>query len=174
MQFDITDDLEESQPCQPLESILSVCVETIHRVKAVALHDNVCKASYDDSNFQQDANGVWGEIEGPQRDPTTGAIRIGQAPPWTIMPWTKQDLTECLNLWDTAIDLIEQGMSFPPLAHPTGLVDLANHEYLPIAEGLHDSSSCKQEHQGSALLRQVCVSRLPIPSRGSPSCLRSM
>lgn len=135
MQFNITDDLEESQPWQPLESILSVWAEMIHRVKAVALHDNVCKASYDDSNFQQDANGVWGEIEGQQRDPTTGAIRIGQAPPWTIMPWTKQDLTEFLNLWDTAIVLIEQRMSFPPQAHPTGLVDLANHEFLPIAEG---------------------------------------
>lgn len=135
MHFDITDDLEESQPWQPLESILSVWIEMIQRGKAVALPDNVCKASYDDSDWQQDASGIWQEIKGPQRDPTTGAIRIGQAPPWTIVPWTKQDLTESLELWETAVDLIEEKMSLPPQAHESGLVDPAILGALPIPEG---------------------------------------
>lgn len=133
--FDIGDELEESNPWQPLESILSVWIEMIQRGKAVALHDSVCKASYDQSDFQQDANGAWQEVKGPQRHPTTGSIRIGQAPPWTIVPWTKQDLTECLDLWETVIDLIEQRMSLAPQAQETGLIDPASFEALPIPEG---------------------------------------
>jgi hypothetical protein len=135
MHFDIADELEESSPWQPLESILSVWIEMIQRGKAVALHDHVCKASYDNSDYQQDADGVWQEIKGPQRDPTTGAIRIGQAPPWTIAPWTKQDLTECLEIWTTAVGLIEERMSLLPQAHETGLVDPSAFEALPIPEG---------------------------------------
>lgn len=135
MHFDITDDLEESHPWQPLESILSVWIEMIQRGKALALHDDVCKAGYDASDWQQDANGAWQEIKGPQRDPTTGAIRIGQAPPWTIVPWTKQDLTECLEVWEMAVDLIEERMSLPPQSHESGLVDPASFEALPIPEG---------------------------------------
>jgi hypothetical protein len=98
MHFDIADELEESGPWQPLESVLSVWIEMTHRGKAVALHDDVCKASYDNSDWQRDANGAWQEIKGPQRDPLTCAIRLGQAPPWTIVPRTKQDLTECLEI----------------------------------------------------------------------------
>jgi hypothetical protein len=135
MHFDITDDLEESQPWQPLESILSVWIEMIHRGKAVALPDNVCKASYDQFDWQQDANGEWQGIKGPQRDPTTGAIRIGQAPPWTIVPWTQQDLTECLQIWDTAVELIEEKMSLRSQTHENGLVGSANFEGLPIPNG---------------------------------------
>jgi hypothetical protein len=135
MHFDITDDLEESQPWQPLESILSVWIEMIQRGKAIALPEDVCKVSYDESDWQQDANGEWQETKGPQRDPTTGAIRIGQAPPWTIVPWTQQDLTECLEIWETAVELIEQSMSLPPQAHETGLVDPASFESIPIADG---------------------------------------
>ena len=81
MHFDVTDDLNESQPWQPLESILSVWIEMILRGKAIALPDDVCKAGYGESDWQQIANGIWQEIKGPQRDPTTGAIRIGQARP---------------------------------------------------------------------------------------------
>jgi hypothetical protein len=135
MHFDIADDLEESGPWQPLESILSVWIEMIQREKAVALHDDVCKASYDTLDYQQDANGAWQEIKGPQRDPLTGAIRIGQAPPWTIVPWTQQDLTECLEIWDMAVGLIEEMMSLPPEAQETGLVNPATFEALPIPEG---------------------------------------
>jgi len=135
MHFDIADELEEQNPWQPLESILSVWIEMIQRGKAVALHDEVCKAGYDDSDFQQNADGVWQEIQGPQRDPATGAIRIGQAPPWTIVPWTKQDLTECLQLWEIAVDLIEERMSLSPQAHENGLVDPAIFDALPIPEG---------------------------------------
>jgi hypothetical protein len=135
MHFDIADELEESSPWQPLESILSVWIEMIQGGNAVALHDDVCKASYGNSDYQQDADGVWQEIKGPQRDPTTGAIRIGQAPPWTIVPWTKQDLTECLEIWDTAVGLIEERMSLLPQAHETGLVDPSTFEALPIPEG---------------------------------------
>jgi hypothetical protein len=135
MHFDLTDELNESQPWQPLESILSVWIEMIQRGKAVALPDDVCKASYGESDWQQDANGIWQEIRGPQRDPTTGAIRIGQASPWTIVPWTKQDLTECLEIWETAVDLIEERMSLPAQAHESGLVDPASLEALPIPEG---------------------------------------
>ena len=47
MHFDISDELEEFNPWQPLESILTVWIEMIQRGKAVALHDDVCKASYD-------------------------------------------------------------------------------------------------------------------------------
>jgi hypothetical protein len=135
MHFDIADELEESNPWQPLESILSVWVEMIQRGKAIALHDDVCKARYNESDWQQNVDGVWQEIQGPQRDPTTGAIRIGQAPPWTIVPWAKQDLTECLQLWETAVDLIEERMSLPPQAHENGLVHPASFEALPIPEG---------------------------------------
>jgi hypothetical protein len=135
MHFDITDELDKSQPWQPLESILSVWIEMIQRGKAIALPGDVCKASYGESDWQQDTNGIWQETKGPQRDPTTGAIRIGKAPPWTIVPWTKQDLTGCLEIWDTAVDLIEGRMSLPTQAHESGLVDLASLEALPIPEG---------------------------------------
>ena len=107
----------------------------IQRGKAVALHDDVCKASYDESDWPLDASGIRYEIKGPQRDPTTGAIRIGQAPPWTIVPWAEQDLAECLEIWKTAVDMIEEKMSLPQQAHETGLVDLATIEALPIPEG---------------------------------------
>jgi hypothetical protein len=135
MHFDITDDLEESQPWQPLENILSVWIEMIQRGKAIALPEDVCKVSYDESDWQQDANGEWQETKGPQRDPTTGAIRIGQAPPWTIVPWTQQDLTECLEIWETAVELIEQRMSLPPHTHESILVGAASLEGLPIPDG---------------------------------------
>jgi hypothetical protein len=135
MHFDIADELEESGPWQPLESVLSVWIEMTHRGKAVALHDDVCKASYDNSDWQRDANGAWQEIKGPQRDPLTCAIRLGQAPPWTIVPWTKQNLTECLEIWETAVDMIEERMSLPTHTHETGLVDPASFEALPIPEG---------------------------------------
>lgn len=135
MHFDICDEMDESNPWQPLESVLSVWIGMIQRGKVVALHDDVCKASYDASEWAQDANGLWYEIKGPQRDPTTGAIRIGQAPPWTIVPWTKQDLTECLETWEMAVDLIEEKISLPPNAHESGLVDLATMETLPIPDG---------------------------------------
>lgn len=135
MHFDITDELQESQPWQPLEDILSVWIEMIQRGKVVALPDGVCKASYDESDYQQDSTGVWQEIKGPQRDPSTGAVRIGQAPPWTIVPWTEQDLTECLEIWETAVGLIERRMRLPPQAHASGLVDSASFDTLPIPEG---------------------------------------
>jgi hypothetical protein len=135
MHFDIADELEESGPWQPLESILSVWIDMIQRGKAVALHDDVCKASYDNSDYQQDSDGAWQEIKGPQRDHLTGAIRIGQAPPWTIVPWTQQDLTECLEIWDMAVDMIEERMSLPTHAHENGLVDPVSLESLPIPEG---------------------------------------
>lgn len=135
MHFDISDELEDYNPWQPLESILTVWIEMIQRGKAVALHDGVCKASYDESDWPVDANGLRYEIKGPQRDSTTGAIRIGQAPPWTIVPWAKQDLTECLETWKTAIELIEEKMSLPPQAIDNGLVDTATIESLPIPEG---------------------------------------
>lgn len=45
MHFDITDELQESQPWQPLENILSVWIEMNQRGKVVALPDGVCKAS---------------------------------------------------------------------------------------------------------------------------------
>lgn len=135
MHFDISDDLEDSSPWQPLESILSVWIEMIQRGKAVALHEDVCKASYDQSDWPLDANGLRYEVKGPLRDPTTNAIRIGQAPPWTIVPWAKEDLSECLETWKTAVDLIEEKMSLPQQAHENGLVDLAIIETLPIPEG---------------------------------------
>lgn len=135
MHFDLCDELNESSPWQPLESILSVWIEMIQRGKAVALHDEVCKASYDDSAWELDANGVAQEIKGAQRDPATGAIRIGQIPPWTIVPWTEQDLTECLELWETAVELIEERMRLSPQAHESGLVDPASFDALPIPEG---------------------------------------
>ena len=135
MHFDISDEMEESGPWQPLESILSVWIGMIQRGKAVALHDDVCKASYDESDWPLDANGLRYEVKGPQRDPATGVIRIGQAPPWTIVPWTEQDLTECLETWEMAVDLIEEEMSLPPQTQENGLVDLASIEALPIPEG---------------------------------------
>jgi len=135
MHFDATDDLNESQPWQPLESVLSVWIEMILREKAVALPDDVCKVGYGESDYQQDANGDWQEIEGQQRDPTTGAIRIGQAPPWTIVPWTMQDLTECLELWATAVESIELRMSLPPQTHESGLINPASLEALPLPDG---------------------------------------
>jgi hypothetical protein len=135
MHFDILDDLAESQPWQPLECILTVWIEMIQRGKAVALHDDVCKASYDTSHWQPDANGNWQEIKGPQRDPNTGAIRIGQASPWTIVPWTKQDLTDCLEIWEMAVNLIEENMSLPPHEKESGLVNPASFDVLPISDG---------------------------------------
>ena len=135
MHFDISDELEESNPWQPLESILTVWIEMIQRGKAVALHDDVCKASYDQSDWPLDANGLRYEVKGPQRDPTTGAIRIGQAPPWTIVPWAKQDLAECLETWKTALELIEEKVLLPSQAIEYGLVDIATIDALPIREG---------------------------------------
>lgn len=135
MHFDISDDLQDFSPWQPLESILSVWIEMIQREKAIALRDDVCKASYDQSDWPLDANGLLYEIKGPQRDPTTGAIRIGQAQPWTIVPWAKQDLSECLETWKTAVDMIEEKMSLPQQVHENGLVELATIEALPVPEG---------------------------------------
>jgi hypothetical protein len=135
MHFDILDELAESQPWQPLECILTVWIEMIQRGKAVALHDDVCKAGYDSSDWQQDEGGNWQEIKGPQRDPATGAIRIGQASPWTIVPWTKQDLADCLEVWEMAIALIEEKMSLPPHEHDSGLVVPASFDVLPFPDG---------------------------------------
>lgn len=135
MHFDIGDELNETGPWQPLESILSVWIEIIQRGKAVALHNGVCRATYGQSEWLLDANGNFYEVKGPERHPNTGAIRIGQAPPWTIVPWTDQDLTECLGLWKTAVDLIEEKMSLPQEEHEIGLVSLASLEALPIHEG---------------------------------------
>lgn len=135
MHFDIADELNESSPWQPLESILSVWIEMIQCGKAVALHDDECKAGYDDSDWRLDANGNFYEVKGPQRDPNTGAIRIGQAPPWTIVPWTGQDLTECLGLWKTAVDMIEERISLPQQDRQTGLVSRTSLEAVPIPEG---------------------------------------
>jgi hypothetical protein len=57
MHFDTTDQLNESQSQQSLQSVMSVWIKMIQRGKAVALPDDVCKISYDDSDWQQDVNG---------------------------------------------------------------------------------------------------------------------
>ena len=135
MHFDICDELGETNPWQPLESILTVWIEMIQRGKAVALHHDECKASYDESDWPLGANGQRYEVKGPQRDPATGAIRIGQAPPWTIVPWAKQDLIECLETWEMAVSLIEEKMSLSPHTHESGLVESASIKNLPIPDG---------------------------------------
>ncbi|KAK5123118.1 hypothetical protein LTR85_003316 [Meristemomyces frigidus] len=104
--LDIADELEADQPWQKLESILIVWIEMIQRQKIVALPDAVGKTSYEGI-----AGGGVRRIEGPERDPVTGAKRFDhQAEPWTIVPWAPQDLEECLELWAMVVDAMEEKM----------------------------------------------------------------
>ncbi|KAK5130470.1 hypothetical protein LTR08_001992 [Meristemomyces frigidus] len=100
--FDITDDLllYPEQPWQKLESVLSVWIEMIQREKVVALHDDVDR----DQGWPHDA----------ERDLAMKLNRHyrleGEQTPWTMAPWSAIDLEQTLEVWQMAVEMIEQKM----------------------------------------------------------------
>lgn len=133
MNFDITDELKPNNPWQKLESILSVWIEMIQRQKVVALPDNVGEERYESST-----DGKPLLIQGPERDPLTGAKRISsEQRPWTIVPYSAQDLSECLELWDMIVRSIEEkmGLGESQPSKPSVLLDDETLDSAKIPDG---------------------------------------
>lgn len=133
MHFDIEDDLVlEFEKWDKLESILTVWIEMIQRGKVVALPANVGRQEYKPS-----PEGGFSLIEGPHRDPLTGARRIyEELSPWTVQPWTSKDLEESLSTWDSFVGAVEQKMGLEAMALPAvGLYDSATLDAARVPEG---------------------------------------
>ncbi|KAK3651349.1 hypothetical protein LTR56_005806 [Elasticomyces elasticus] len=119
MMFDITDDLELDYPWQKLESILTVWIEMMQRGKIVALHISIGTGSY-----EWDAAGGFHPTEGPPRDPATGARRLNTAQrPWTILPYSRKDLQDSLELWRKIVGTINSKIGFNGPSEVRGLLD---------------------------------------------------
>ena len=126
MHFDETDELEEDQPWQKLESILTVWIEMIQRQKIIAISADTGELRFDDT----------GEIMGPERDPVTGARRnTGEQDPWIIAPWTLKDLEESLDLWRMIVESIEQKMGISQAENAERLLDMATLDAARIPNG---------------------------------------
>jgi len=131
MHFDIMDELTPEQPWQPLESILTVWIEMIQRKKIVALPDKVGKQTYENLD-----DGSVRVIEGPERDPATGAKRLdGATSPWTIVPYALKDLEETLEVWGMAVDIIEQKMGLPKVEQSDRFLDVEALDAARIPDG---------------------------------------
>lgn len=121
MHFDIEDDVVlEFEKWDKLESILTVWIEMIQRGKVVALPADVGK-----HEFEPAAEGGFRLVEGPQRDPMTGARRIyDELSPWTVQPWAAKDLEESLSIWTSFVEIVEQKMGLESAVQPnTGWYD---------------------------------------------------
>ncbi|KAI6834748.1 hypothetical protein KC340_g7170 [Hortaea werneckii] len=119
MHFDITDDLKPDQPWQRLETILTVWIEMIQCQKVVALPDTVGQDAFE----ERPERGLR-LIPGLERDPETGAKRLEDAPyPWTIVPWTSQDLENSLRFWDGIVERIERLIGLDPAGGRQALLD---------------------------------------------------
>ncbi|KAK5713398.1 hypothetical protein LTR17_017579 [Elasticomyces elasticus] len=131
LHLDITDDLVPEQPWQPLECILTVWIEMIQRQKVVAIPADVGKTSYEKTE-----GGEFRRVEGPQRDPATGVKRNGcAAEPWTIVPWSSQDLEECLELWIMILKLVEEKMGLREAEQTETLLELSTLDRARIPDG---------------------------------------
>ncbi|TKA76071.1 hypothetical protein B0A55_05700 [Friedmanniomyces simplex] len=131
MHFDRTDELTPEQPWQWLESILTVWIEMIQRQKIVALPADVGKVSYENV-----ADGGVRRVEGPPRDPATGAKRLEFAmEPWTIVPWATQDLEESLKLWGMVVVSIEQEMGLGESEQFDTVLDTATLDRARVPDG---------------------------------------
>ncbi|KAK3656725.1 hypothetical protein LTR56_002706 [Elasticomyces elasticus] len=119
MMFDITDDIELDYPWQKLESILTVWIEMIQHGKIVALDTSIGTGSY-----EWDAAGGFHLTEGPPRDPATGARRLNTAQrPWTILPYSRKDLQDSLELWRKIVETVESKMGINEPSAVRGLLD---------------------------------------------------
>ncbi|KAI6828139.1 hypothetical protein KC340_g9235 [Hortaea werneckii] len=128
--LDIQDELDPEQPWQSLESILTVWIEMIRRQKVVALSDEVGS-----ERFEYYEQGMI-KIPGPERDPLTGVRRLtDNTRPWTIVPWTAQDLEETLNVWAAAVEMIEEKMQLGDAERTDGLLDAAALDAAKIPDG---------------------------------------
>ncbi|KAK5680363.1 hypothetical protein LTS10_007290 [Elasticomyces elasticus] len=131
MMFDITDDIELEYPWQKLESILTVWIEMIQRGKIVALHASIGTGSY-----EWDAAGGFHPTEGPPRDPATGARRLNTAQrPRTILPYSRKDLQDCLELWRKIVETIESKMGIDGPSAGRGLLDTSYLDGAPLPIG---------------------------------------
>ncbi|KAI7281142.1 hypothetical protein KC345_g4295 [Hortaea werneckii] len=130
MHLDIQDELDPDQPWQYLESILSVWIEMIQRQKVAAISNEVGSERY-----EQHEQG-WLVFHDPDRDPLTGLRRLTHdAEPWTIVPWTAQDLEEALEGWETAVETIEEKMLLENAGTTYGLLDAACLDAAKIPDG---------------------------------------
>ncbi|KAK5696634.1 hypothetical protein LTR97_007938 [Elasticomyces elasticus] len=137
----MTDDLTPEQPWQPLECILTVWIEMIQRQKVVAIPANVGKMSYESIE-----GGGYRRIEGPQRDPATGAKRNDcAAEPWTVVPWSSQDLEECLELWIMIVKLIEEKMGLRDAEQTETLLKLPTLANARIPNGFAQEFLCRAQ-----------------------------
>jgi len=131
MHFDLTDDLSLEQPWQKLECIFTVWIEMIQRQKVVALHDDIGRIDYvtaEDGNLRK--------IEGPERDPATGAKRHQDGnEPWTMVPWAAKDLEETLELWGKVVESIEQKMGVIAGEQSNALLDTGTLDAAHIPAG---------------------------------------
>ncbi|KAI6903671.1 hypothetical protein D0869_13674 [Hortaea werneckii] len=128
--LDIQNELDPEQPWQSLESILTVWIEMILRQKVVALSDEVGS-----ERFEYYEQGMI-KIPGPDRDPLTGVRRLtDNTQPWTIVPWTAQDLEETLNVWAAAMEMIEEKMQLGDAERTDGLLDAATLDAAKIPDG---------------------------------------
>ncbi|KAK5720822.1 hypothetical protein LTR15_006784 [Elasticomyces elasticus] len=129
------------QPWQPLECILTVWIEMIQRQKVVAIPANVGKTSYESIE-----GGGYRRIEGPQQDPATGAKRNDcAAEPWTVVPWSSQDLEECLELWIMIVKLIEEKMGLREAEQTETLLKLPTLANARIPNGFAREFLCRAQ-----------------------------
>lgn len=99
--------------------------------KIVALPDTVGRDA-----FEEHPEGGHRLVPGPERDPETGAKRLEDAPyPWTIVPWTSQDLEGSLRLWDGIVERIERLIGLDPPGERQALLDSEALNSLPLPEG---------------------------------------
>ncbi|KAK3645766.1 hypothetical protein LTR56_008953 [Elasticomyces elasticus] len=142
LHLNMTDDLTPEQLWQPLECILTVWIEMVQRQKVVAILANVVKTSYEKTE-----GGEFRRIEGPPRDPATGAKRNGSAAePWTIVPWASQDLEECLELWIMIVKLIEEKMGLREAEQTETLLELSTLDRARIPNGFAREFLSRAQH----------------------------
>ncbi|KAI6804104.1 hypothetical protein KC361_g316 [Hortaea werneckii] len=130
LHLDIQDELDVDQPWQYLESILSVWIEMIQRQKVAAISNEVGS-----ERFEQHEQG-WLVFHGPDRDPLTGLQRYTQdTEPWTIVPWTAKDLEEALEVWESAVETVEEKMELDDAETTNGLLNAACLDAVKVPDG---------------------------------------
>ncbi|KAI6889755.1 hypothetical protein KC360_g32 [Hortaea werneckii] len=130
LHLDIQDELDVDQPWQYLESILSVWIEMIQRQKVAAISNEAGS-----ERFEQHEQG-WLVFHGPDRDPLTGLQRYTQdTEPWTIVPWTAKDLEEALEVWESAVETVEEKMELDDAETTNGLLNAACLDAVKVPDG---------------------------------------
>ncbi|KAF2223005.1 hypothetical protein BDZ85DRAFT_282043 [Elsinoe ampelina] len=133
------DEDDTSHLWHPLETVLTLFIELIEREKFVVLHHTVKRAPTGfGPTTLPDGSREWVSnppAEQPQQDPVSGARRHDETQePWTVQPFTKQDLALTLDNWNALLDAIESRL--PGHAEPAAQEDVAFTETMLTEAGL--------------------------------------